>query len=88
MYLIIKTDDFGSAGKNYSVAGHDKRRANAIAKKLALDTLNDNKKQVSYAIWSSDHGNLDIDAEPKQNGVKFSNDGVSGKMLTGSGANE
>ena len=70
MYLIIKKDDFGSAGVNYSVAGHDKRRSNAIAKKLALDTLNDNKKQVSYALWSSDHGNLDIDAEPKQNGAE------------------
>ena len=70
MYLIIKTDDFGSAGKNYSVAGHDKDRANAIKKKIALDTLNDNKKQVSYALWSAAHGNLDIDAEPKQNGAE------------------
>jgi|TARA_R100000479_G_scaffold1117_1_gene782 hypothetical protein len=70
MYLIIKTDDFGSAGKNYSVAGHDKDRANAIRKKIALDTLNDDKKKTSYALWSSDHGNLDIDAEPKQNGAE------------------
>ena len=70
MYLIIKSDDFGSAGKNYSVAGHDKDRANAIRKKIALDTLNDNKKQVSYALWSAAHGNLDIDAEPKQNGAE------------------
>tara|TARA_A100001515_G_scaffold110675_1_gene91729 strand:- start:217 stop:453 length:237 start_codon:yes stop_codon:yes gene_type:complete len=70
MYLIIKTDDFGSAGKNYSVAGHDKDRANAIRKKIALDTLNDNKKQVSYALWSDAHGNLDTNAEPKQNGVE------------------
>ena len=70
MYLIIKTDDFGSAGKNYSVAGHDEDRANAIRKKIALDTLNDDKKKTSYALWSSDHGNLDIDAEPKQNGVE------------------
>ena len=70
MYLIIKKDDFGSAGVNYSVAGHDKDRANAIRKKIALDTLNDNKKQVSYALWSDAHGNLDIDAEPKQNGVE------------------
>ena len=23
MYLIIKIDDFGSAGKSYGVAGHD-----------------------------------------------------------------
>ena len=70
MYLIIKTNDFGSAGKNYSVAGHDKDRANAIRKKIALDTLNDDKKKTSYALWSSDHGNLDIDAEPKQNGAE------------------
>ena len=70
MYLIIKTNDFGAAGKNYSVAGHDKDRANAIRKKIALDTLNDNKKQVSYALWSAAHGNLDIDAEPKQNGAE------------------
>ena len=48
MYLIIKIDDFGSAGKNYSVAGHDEDRSNAIRKLLALDTLNDNKKKVSY----------------------------------------
>ena len=70
MYLIIKTNDFGTAGKNYSVAGQDVDRSNAIAKKLALDTLNENKKQVSYALWSSDHGNLDIDAEQKQNGAE------------------
>ena len=70
MYLIIKKSDFGSAGFNYAVAGHDDDRSNAIRKILALDTLNDNKKQVSYALWSSDHGNLDIDAEPKQNGVE------------------
>tara|TARA_Y100001937_G_scaffold60700_1_gene83059 strand:- start:1246 stop:1494 length:249 start_codon:yes stop_codon:yes gene_type:complete len=70
MYLIIKKDDFGSAGVNYSVASHDKDRASAIGKLLALETLNENKKQVSYAIWSSDHGNLDIDAEPKQNGAE------------------
>ena len=63
MYLIIKTNDFGSAGKNYSVAGHDKDRANAIRKLLALDTLNDDKKQVSYALWSDAHGNLDIETE-------------------------
>ena len=70
MYLIIKKDDWGSAGLSFSVAGHDENRSNAIAKKLALDTLNDNKKKVSYHLWSSDHGNLDIDAEPKQNGVE------------------
>ena len=63
MYLIIKTDDFGSAGKNYSVAGHDKRRANAIAKKLALDTLNDDKKKISFSLWSSAHGDLDTSTE-------------------------
>jgi hypothetical protein len=63
MYLIIKTDDFGSAGQNYSVAGHDKDRANAIRKLLALDTLNENKKQVSYALWSSAHGDLDTSTE-------------------------
>jgi len=58
MYLIIKKDDFGSAGVNYSVAGHDKDRSNAIRKLLALETLNDNKKQVSYALWSAAHGDL------------------------------
>ena len=63
MYLIIKTNDFGSAGKNYSVAGHDKDRANAIRKLLALDTLNENKKQVSYALWSAAHGDLDTSTE-------------------------
>ena len=63
MYLIIKTDDFGSAGKNYSVAGHDKDRSNAIRKLLALDTLNDNKKKTSYSIWSAAHGNLDTSTE-------------------------
>ena len=51
MYLIIKKDDFGSARINYSVAGHDKDRSNAIRKLLALDTLNDNKKKVSYRIF-------------------------------------
>ena len=70
MYLIIKKSDFGSAGVSYAVAGHDKDRSNAIAKLLALHTLNDNKKQNSYALWSSDHGNLDIDAEQKQNGAE------------------
>ncbi len=70
MYLIIKKDDWGSAGLSFSVAGHDENRSNAIAKKLALDTLNDNKKKVSYHLWSSNHGNLDIDAEPKQNGAE------------------
>ena len=70
MYLIIKKSDFGSAGFNYAVAGHDDDRSNAIRKILALDTLNDDKKKTSYALWSSDHGNLDIDAEPKQNGAE------------------
>ena len=88
MYLIIKKDDFGSAGINYSVAGQDEDRSNAIRKLLALDTLNDNKKRVSYALWSSAHGDLNTDTEPKKNGVKFSNDGVSEKMLTGRGADE
>ena len=63
MYLIIKKDDFGSAGINYSVAGHDKDRSNAIRKLLALDTLNDNKKQTSYALWSAAHGDLDTSTE-------------------------
>jgi len=58
MYLIIKKSDFGSAGFNYAVAGHDKDRANAIRKLLALDTLNDDKKQTSYALWSAAHGDL------------------------------
>ncbi len=61
MYLIIKTDDFGSAGKNYSVAGHDKDRSNAIRKLLALDTLNDDKECHSFQLWTSSHGFLDID---------------------------
>lgn len=65
MYLIIKKDDWGSAGLSFSVAGHDKDRANAIGKKLALDTLNDNKKKTSYALWSSAHGNLDITENDK-----------------------
>ena len=63
MYLIIKKDDFGSAGVNYSVAGHDKDRSNAIRKLLALDTLNDNKKQTSFALWSAAHGDLDTSTE-------------------------
>ena len=63
MYLIIKIDDFGSAAKNYSVAGHDKDRSNAIRKLLALDVLNDNKKQPSYALWSAAHGDLDTSTE-------------------------
>ena len=63
MYLIIKKDDFGSAGLSFSVAGHDKDRSNAIRKLLALDTLNDNKKQTSYAFWSSSHGDLDTSTE-------------------------
>jgi len=66
MYLIIKKDDFGSAGINYSVAGQDVDRSNAIRKLLALDTLNDNKKRVSYALWSAAHGDLNTDTEPKK----------------------
>ena len=63
MYLIIKKDDFESAGVNYSVAGHDKDRSNAIRKLLALDVLNDNKKQTSFALWSAAHGDLDTSTE-------------------------
>ena len=48
MYLIIKKDDFGSAGLITAVAGHDKDRSNAIRKLLALDTLNDDKKKVVF----------------------------------------
>ena len=70
MYLIIKKSDFGSAGVSYAVAGHDDDRSNAIRKLLALDTLNDDKKTHSVHLWSSAHGNLDIDAEQKQNGVE------------------
>ena len=70
MYLIIKKDDFGSAGLSFSVAGHDKDRANAIRKLLALDVLNDNKKQTSYALWSAAHGDLNTDTEPKKNGAE------------------
>ena len=70
MYLIIKKDDWGSAGLSFSVAGHDEDRSNAIRKLLALDTLNDNKKRVSYALWSSAHGDLNTDTEPKKNGAE------------------
>ena len=70
MYLIIKKDDFGSAGVNYSVAGHDKYRSNAVRKLLALDTLNDNKKQTSYALWSAAHGDLDTNTELQNNKVE------------------
>jgi len=63
MYLIIKTDDFGNAGKNYSVAGHDKDRTNAIRKLLALETLNDDKKKISFSLWSAAHGDLDTSTE-------------------------
>ena len=69
MYLIIKKDDFGSAGVNYSVAGHDKDRSNAIRKLLALDTLNDDKKTHSFQLWSSENGYLNLDTEQtKTNG--------------------
>ena len=67
MYLIIKKSDLGSAGMTYAVAGHDNDRSNAIGKKLALDTLNDDKKCHSFHLWSSDHGNLDIDENDKAN---------------------
>ena len=63
MYLIIKKDDWGSAGLSFSVAGHDKDRANAIRKLLALETLNENKKKTSYALWSAAHGDLDTSTE-------------------------
>ena len=63
MYLIIKKSDFGSAGVSYAVAGHDKDRANAIRKKIALDTLNDDKKTHSFHLWSSANGDLDTDTE-------------------------
>ena len=70
MYLIIKKDDWGSAGLSFSVAGHDKDRSNAIKKLLALDTLNDDKKCYSFHLWSSTHGDLETDTEPKQNGAE------------------
>ena len=63
MYLIIKKSDFGSAGLGFSVAGHDKDRANAIRKLLALDTLNDEKKTHSFQLWSAAHGDLDTSTE-------------------------
>ncbi len=63
MYLIIKKSDFGSAGLSFSVAGHDENRSNAIAKKLALDTLNDDKKTYSFQLWSAAHGDLDTSTE-------------------------
>jgi len=71
MYLIIKKDDFGSAGVNYSVASHDKDRANAIGKMLALETLNDNKKQVSYALWSAAHGDLNTNTPTKHTAKEY-----------------
>jgi len=61
MYLIIKKSDFGSAGLSYAVGGHAEDRGDAIDKKLALETLNDDKKCHTYQLWSSDHGFLDID---------------------------
>ena len=69
MYLIIKKDDFGSAGVNYSVAGHDKDRSNAIRKLLALDTLNDDKKKITYHLWSDANGDL-TNTETKPNGAE------------------
>ena len=69
MYLIIKKSDFGSAGFNYAVAGHDDDRSNAIRKILALDTLNDDKKTHSFQLWSSENGYLNLDTEQtKTNG--------------------
>jgi hypothetical protein len=70
MYLIIKKSDFGTAGISYAVAGHDEDRSVAIRKLLALDTLNDDKKTHSYQLWSSTHGDLETDTEPKQNGAE------------------
>ena len=61
MYLIIKKSDFGSAGLSYAVGGHAEDRGDAIDKKLALETLNDDKKCHTYQLWSSGHGFLDID---------------------------
>lgn len=61
MYLIIKKSDFGTAGLSYAVAGHAEDRGDAINKKMALETLNDNKKLNTYQLWSSEHGFLDID---------------------------
>ena len=54
MYLIIKKSDFGSAGLSYAVGGHAEDRGDAIDKKLALETLNDDKKCHTYQLWSSD----------------------------------
>ena len=71
MYLIIKKSDFGSAGFNYAVAGHDNDRSNAIRKILALDTLNDDKKTYSFQLWSSENGYLNLDTEQtKTNGAE------------------
>ena len=78
MYLIIKKSDFGSAGFNYAVAGHDDDRSNAIRKILALDTLNDDKKTHSFHLWSSDHGNLDIDENDKANATYNNDDQEAG----------
>jgi len=61
MYLIIKKSDFGKAGISYAVAGHDEDRGKAISKKMALDTLNDDKGCHSFQLWTSSHGFLDID---------------------------
>ena len=67
MYLIIKKDDFGSAGSNYSVASHDEDRANAIGKLLALETLNDEKKSCSFQLWSSANGYLGLEETDRKN---------------------
>ena len=67
MYLIMKKDDFGSAGSNYSVASHDEDRANAIGKLLALETLNDEKKSCSFQLWSSANGYLGLEETDRKN---------------------
>jgi len=50
MYIIIKKSDFGTAGISYAVAEHDEERDNAISKKMALDTLNNDKETYKFSI--------------------------------------
>jgi|ETNvirenome_2_30_1030614.scaffolds.fasta_scaffold07292_1 hypothetical protein len=61
MYIIIKKSDFGTAGISYAVAEHDEERDNAISKKMALDTLNNDKETYSFQLWSSEYGYLDLE---------------------------
>ena len=69
MYLIIKKVNWGSAGLSFSVASHSASRDEAIRKLLALDTLNDDKKKITYHLWSDANGDL-TNTETKPNGAE------------------